>query len=461
LLASGGDARLAIDPLTGRNTYLCSVLPAPDVVCFSSCTASPISSAGLHAAAACHERLQAGAPRDEAAAIAGRIAAHFGVANIAQAILAPSGTDATLILIGLLAAEQPGLPITSILPCAAETGRGMPLAAAGRHFSAVAGASLDGLPPQTRSLAITLRRREGTVRSAAALDSAYARAAAGVSGRPVIHIVDGSKTGLTAPRDVPAGCDIVVDACQARLDPARLRRYLSRGWPVLVTGSKFYGGPAFSGAVLFPRDRLAAIDLARLPPGLAPYIDLTAGPPGCIANHGALLRWAAALAEMERFAALPPGLAASRAGRLGGAIAEFIALIPALWPVPTPEPLGHDVPTIFSLAVRDPAQRGRLLTADELRPLYHDLARRNFLVGQPVQIGESYGALRVALGARTLRDADAPQKLGRLFAEIERLTYRAAGSPKLNSRSPPSRNTRPPRGNSPAMAGSRTSSPPV
>ena len=34
-------------------------------------------------------------------------------------------------------------------------------------------------------------------------------------------------------------------------------------------------------------------------------------------------------------------------------------------------------------------------------------------------------------------------------------------SAKLNSRSRPSRNTRPPRGNSRAMAGSRTSSPPV
>ena len=32
--------------------------------------------------------------------------------------------------------------------------------------------------------------------------------------------------------------------------------YLRDGWPVVVTGSQFFGGPAFSGAVLFPSVQL-------------------------------------------------------------------------------------------------------------------------------------------------------------------------------------------------------------
>src|SRR5271156_54386 len=41
-LFSGGDARMAPDPLTGLKKFLGPPMPAPDLVCLSSCTASPI-----------------------------------------------------------------------------------------------------------------------------------------------------------------------------------------------------------------------------------------------------------------------------------------------------------------------------------------------------------------------------------------------------------------------------------
>ena len=43
LLVSGGDARLALDPLTGLNPYGCSPTPRPEAIDFASSTASSIS----------------------------------------------------------------------------------------------------------------------------------------------------------------------------------------------------------------------------------------------------------------------------------------------------------------------------------------------------------------------------------------------------------------------------------
>ena len=46
---------------------------------------------------------------------------------------------------------------------------------------------------------------------------------------------------------------LVVDACQARITSAALHDYLERDGIVFVTGSKFMGGPPFSGFALVPR----------------------------------------------------------------------------------------------------------------------------------------------------------------------------------------------------------------
>src|SRR5271156_2063245 len=51
-LISAGDSRLAVDPRTGLNKYLCPAYPAADLICASSCTASPISAGGFRRAAA-------------------------------------------------------------------------------------------------------------------------------------------------------------------------------------------------------------------------------------------------------------------------------------------------------------------------------------------------------------------------------------------------------------------------
>jgi hypothetical protein len=190
--------------------------------------------------------------------------------------------------------------------------------------------------------------------------------------------------------------------------------YLHNGWPVVLTGSKFFGGPAFSGVVLFPTARSAGSRSAAE--------RVAAWPSNAGAdNTGMLLRWIAALDAIEAFAPL----AASMPNRLRGlaaSIQQGLAGIANVVPVPGLSDRGagwSGVPSIFTFAVRDPADRQRLLSAAELRPVYTGLANQGVLLGQPVGLGR-FGGLRIAIGARDLLPgASVDAGLSRLFAALE------------------------------------------
>ena len=77
----------------------------------------------------------------------------------------------------------------------------------------------------------------------------------------VVRQVAGTKTGFTTamPLALPARTLRVVDACQTRLAPSAVREYLDAGALVIMTGSKFMQGAAFSGAVLVPESLVARL----------------------------------------------------------------------------------------------------------------------------------------------------------------------------------------------------------
>lgn len=64
-----------------------------------------------------------------------------------------------------------------------------------------------------------------------------------------------------------------MDACQLRSEEENIRKYVSLGFLTLVTGSKFYCGPPFCGAVLFPPAALAELEAGHehLPTGFEDY----------------------------------------------------------------------------------------------------------------------------------------------------------------------------------------------
>jgi hypothetical protein len=144
-------------------------------------------------------------------------------------------------------------------------------------------------------------------------------AASAASRHSLVHIVHGSKTGLILPAlaDVDAlrvrhgeNATLVVDACQARITSPAVGDYLARDAIVFITGSKFMGGPPFSGFALVPA--ALAARAPALPEGLATIFrraEWPAGWPGAeilpgTVNIGLLLRLEASLFELERFQAL-------------------------------------------------------------------------------------------------------------------------------------------------------------
>jgi hypothetical protein len=449
LLASGGDDRLTLDPGTGLNKYGCAPWPRTEVISFGSCTASSLSQGAFAAADAARKALVAAslatspatALAEASESIGQAILRHFGVEDLAEAVLAASGTDAALVVTGLLAAERPGRPLTSILVSPSETGSGVPHAVQGCHFASCApsgnavfkGRPIDGLPEGPRLVTVTLRDAQGAPRPTQDIEAdceAAIRAGAAV-GPVVLHAMDGSKTGLTAPDR--ACCrrlgdlfgdrlDIVIDACQARIEPAMVRWYLAQGFPVLLTGSKFFGAPGFCGAVLFPRQRLDRISRAgRLPAGLAAYARLQGGF-GSRRCPGLVLRWTAALHEMTAFAQLKPEDVRARLLLIGGSMCDALAMDDrfALVDAPRPPGLGwSDCRSVFTFTVR--GAEG-LMNPARLRDLYVALAEGEApcQIGQPVELGSpALGGLRFAISAGQVVDGGSQAE--NVMCVVERL----------------------------------------
>jgi hypothetical protein len=257
-----------------------------------------------------------------------------------------------------------------------ESGSGVPQAGAGCHFAEQTplgppsrrGTKVAGFPAITvRS--IPARDATGTVRPsadiiAACRDAVHAAEQTGATA--VLHLLDGSKTGYVLPdpddlrhlaRRHASTVRVIVDACQSRGDPARIADFLAEDWIVLITGSKFYGGPPFSGAVLIPPDLAAQVKRPdwTLPSGLAAYTTRADWPEDWApamnlpeaGNPGLLLRWQAALVEMAEFQASPRRLREARLLRFATALPALIGGHPNIQLLETPAPPGSP-PSIFS-----------------------------------------------------------------------------------------------------------------
>ncbi len=345
LLSAGGGSRLEVDPATGLNAYGCAPRPRLEALAFGSSTASTISPQAYAAAEALRQEL-IGAARtgdlnptlDRAiAAIRRGILEACGAADLAgvEVVLTPSGTDGeyAALHLALGAADR---PLVNIVIAPEETGSGVLAAAQGRHFARVTpsgeaarpDAPIAGCHPDLIQVpTVPIRGSDGQPRPVAEIDAevaALVEQAIAAGRRCLIHVLAGSKTGLLAPSFAAAQMltaqrrgqvDVLVDACQMRLSPERIRACLAAGWMVLVTGSKFFGGPPFAGALLIPAPVIArASRLSPLPAGLADYFSRPEWPDALQhlsarlperANLGLVLRWQAALWEMRAFYAVP------------------------------------------------------------------------------------------------------------------------------------------------------------
>ncbi|HYW15604.1 MAG TPA: hypothetical protein VE891_05555 [Allosphingosinicella sp.] len=330
LMTTGGDARIVLRPETGLNRYHSAPRPSA-VLAYASSTANDISAPAFANVGALLAGFGQGlSGRDYSARLEmlrGRIRGAYAIPADVDIVFAPSGTD--LEYVALACAAGRGLGGThNILLGADEVGSGCVHSAFGRYFAretALGLATIPGDPVpglgETHVEMIDVPVRDGHGRArpsseiADRMDKAIAESRA--AGRHVlVHVVHGSKTGLILPsladidRLVAENGDsvtFVVDACQARITSPALADYLERGAIVFVTGSKFMGGPPFSGFALVPRrfreesqplaQGLATIFRRGEWPGSWPDVEALENG----SNPGLLLRLEASIFELERF----------------------------------------------------------------------------------------------------------------------------------------------------------------
>ena len=431
-LVSGGDRRIRLDA-EGRNQYHASALPS-DALAYGSSTISSISDHAFKALARrWNDHLDRPMPTADYAdgldGVRAGLAAYFGLDGRTAIVFAASGTD--LEYVGLAAAFD-GRPLTAMLLGRDEVGSGCAHSAAGRFFSeetatgarVVAQAAIDPIFAGTDLVDVAARDAAGLPRASAAIAAEFDHHVerANANGRrAVIHVVHGSKSGLTLPaladveRLVTAHGEtmtVVVDACQLRIAPEIVRRYLQLGCIVLMTGSKFAGGPPFSGFALVPgtvRDRIRP-----LPPGfrrLANQAEWPADWPGIDrldtrSNFGLLLRLEAALIEMERFAALPADRIAALTARFSY---HLMNMVKRLELVEVPGVGGSSCLASETLRTLDLSARWPGCDFDAARLVHGRIARqshhmlgREIRVGQPVKThrmldGRIAGTLRLSL----------------------------------------------------------------
>jgi hypothetical protein len=460
LLITGGDSRLAINPANGLNEYGCQSTPCPETLSFSSSTATSISERAYDRALAARESLMRSSidvgveaafderleeMRDEL-----RFFLDLKPA-FADVVFSPSGTDSQLQSLFLVRALL-GPELVSVVVAADQTGSGTVNTSRGCHFSAATangsrvqkGEPITGLASAVTSVALPLFDETGKSRSSAANDAivfeAVEHAVAG-GAKVLLQVMDSSKFGWRAPSDEcveaitarwPDQVQVVVDACQMRLGRARLKRCLARGYIVIVTGSKFFTGPPFSGALLVPGALASRIDAANaIPPGLLEYSSRSDWPQNWPVlrshfpvrmNFGQWLRWEAAIEEISAYYRVSDTFRQTALASFGGAVEGLIAQAPSLellpWQERAVDAADEEMAqrTIFSFVIR---HGKRLRSLEECRALYRALAgnagnnavAQSCLIGQPVALGRDPSppaALRISASARLVSEAWSP-----------------------------------------------------
>ncbi|MGD0961508.1 MAG: hypothetical protein ABSB19_16990 [Methylomonas sp.] len=343
ILCSGSDERTRLN-YVGLNKYGGTTFPR-QTIAFGSCTNSTITDRGWDSARKawddCRRRMaEAGeltAADEIGRHVRGRLLELMELTDIdgLKVVLTPSGTDAESIATFFASLSNQG-KFVNIVMGAREVGSGTALAAGVRYFSETTPAGRKCTPggPIDADLAervsvrqIKIRVDSAAVRSPEDLDREIKQSiesSLSDGANIILHIVAHSKTGVHAPRLETVNELIarngkrivaIIDAAQGRFSRRGLREYLSRGCMVILTGSKFYGGPPFSGCLLIPKNLIPA-DPGEIvfPLGFSDYltpaqlpVDWTVARNSLnpATNFGLLLRWLVALEEMRAYYATP------------------------------------------------------------------------------------------------------------------------------------------------------------
>jgi len=446
LLLQGGDDRIRLLDGKAFNKYGCRPYPVADCIDFSSSTASHVSASTYGALESLRHRLSeavsAASPEQvyahELQQLRTRFLSLWGLSpSTTDMIFSASGTDAHLIAASLVQTQHEASLHAIMIQCE-ESGSGVAAALCGQPFSS---RTATGDVPPARAAAgptmihVDLRAPDGSARPAAQVDADFELAANRVleQGLPALLVaVDVSKTGLAAPsmdaiarmkNRWGAQLTVLIDACQFRIDTAALHAYLQLGCMVAITGSKFFAAPSFCGALLIPAEMAQAMRARAMPALLRSYSSSAEWPahwPGAneltrVPNMGLLLRWEAALQEMQDFLRVPAEEVHRVVTACAEAIQKRLSSDPHFRALDNGAAASNKPATIHAFIPCRPAPDRKMLERSEVESLYRTLQStvqadgRMYLLGQPVQCAGPASspawALRLCLSAPLIVNA--------------------------------------------------------
>jgi hypothetical protein len=430
LILSGGDERLTVNS-AGENKYYVNPLQSAGVFNRGSCTCSPLTPDGERAARSLLNRLAArevkfGAARQSQRQRIIELYDPDGTHDM-NVIFAPSGSDLCYLPLLFSSAIRPGTPVHNIVVCCEELGSGSLLAHQGKYFSRQSQIARHLTTGEAVSQKLEIVYHPFSARDEAAAILDHSRTIKqliqdhSAHSAVIVNLVIGSKSGIENSLSIIEECqeyDVVwtVDLCQMRSAPALVGHLLDLNCLLFITGSKFYQAPPFCGAILVPGRRMR--DLAEAAsPDIAGFnrlfsrcdfpddLDSLRARFPAYQNRGLLLRWEAALAEMELFDHLPSDKTTAAIETWNRTVLDALDRSRVLEPLRDQEQTNR---SIVSFRIR---HGHRFLSHEELQILHRQVAEtghqtlsrhRKVLIGQPV----SYGAgsfLRLAIGAHDVR----------------------------------------------------------
>jgi len=341
LLMSGGDLRLNIDEIDLLNKYGCRPFPRPDAFTFASSTATSVSNFAFDKTDKVRSILIKNSLKNGfknttiefSELLKNNLKKIFKLNDECEIIFSPSGTDSSLQIAAITQIIS-DKDITHVLVASDETGSGVPAALKGCHFENTTalnylvkkGDKIEGFR-DIDLIKIPFRTENGALKSSSQLDEEVFNAISKTNelGRHVVlHTMDQSKLGYQSPSDVfiqklntldKLSMQIIVDGSQLRLDPKDIQNYLNKGYIVTITGSKYFTGPPYSGALILPESVSKLIHSVKntLPQGLTKYYHNSDWPTSWFCskdlsdgfNYGSYMRWNAAIVEMERYYKTP------------------------------------------------------------------------------------------------------------------------------------------------------------
>ena len=484
LLMDGGDLRLNIDEIDLLNKYGCRPFPRPDAFTFSSSTATSVSNFAFDKtdkvrSILIRNSLKNGfknATIEFSELLKNNLKKIFKLNEESEIIFSPSGTDSSLQIAAITQIFS-DKEITHVLVASDETGSGVPSALKGCHFENTTalnfpvkkGDKIEGFR-DVDLIKIPFRDENGSLKSSKQLDEEVYDAIykTNEQGRHIVlHTMDQSKLGYQSPSDElirrldtlsKLSIQIVVDASQLRLDPKDIQNYLNKGYIVTITGSKYFTGPPYSGALLLPKSVSKVILSVKnsLPAGLTQYYNHSDWPISWFCsndlsdgyNYGSYTRWNAAIVEMDRYYKTPILYRNMGIEMFCNFVEDSIKEATFLEPIYDNETKTNsynskefgirNIRTIFPFFI---LKNNEVLSVDKVKKLYTllnsdlsdqfedspleiiRLAAQKCHIGQAVDV--KYGndiesaVLRISLGARVISDSWVNRDISLFFRNIE------------------------------------------